>query len=225
MILVVGGTKGGSGKTLLATNLAVIRALSGQDVLLIDADDQASAMLFTRQRQQRMDGKPLYTAIQSFEADVIAQVRSLAPKYDDIIIDVGGRDTASQRAALTVAETLLMPFSPTSVDLWTDDNVIALLKEARPFNPDMRVYAFINKAFSSGSDNDDAATILQEHPDYWQYLDTPIGNRKAFSSAFGKGYSITEHAPKDAKATNEMMTLYLHIFDAEKTQKLRNISA
>jgi len=51
MILVVGGTKGGSGKTLLATNLAVIRALSGQDVLLIDADDQASAMLFTRQRQ------------------------------------------------------------------------------------------------------------------------------------------------------------------------------
>jgi cellulose biosynthesis protein BcsQ len=89
----------------------------------------------------------------------------------------------------------------------------------------MRVYAFINKAFSSGSDNDDAAAILQEHPDYWQYLDTPIGNRKAFSSAFGKGYSITEHAPKDAKATNEMMALYLHIFDAEKTQKLRNISA
>ena len=79
MILVVGGTKGGSGKTLLATNLAVIRALSGQDVLLIDADDQASAMLFTRQRQQRMYGKPLYTAIQSFEADVIAQVRNLAP--------------------------------------------------------------------------------------------------------------------------------------------------
>lgn len=77
MILVVGGTKGGSGKTLLATNLTVIRAQSGQDVLLIDADDQASATLFTRQREQRTEGKPLYTAMQSFEADVIAQVRSL----------------------------------------------------------------------------------------------------------------------------------------------------
>jgi chromosome partitioning protein len=140
MILVVGGTKGGSGKTLLATNLTVIRAQSGQDVLLIDADDQASATLFTRQREQRTEGKPLYTAMQSFEADVIAQVRSLASKYDDIIIDVGGRDTASQRAALAVAETLLMPFAPTSVDLWTDDKVITLLKDARPFNPDMRVY-------------------------------------------------------------------------------------
>src|SRR5688572_24026632 len=224
MILVIGGTKGGSGKTLLATHLAVLRAAKGRDVLLIDADEQGSAIDFTRQRQQRMKDGPGYTAIQTREADVAVQVRQMAPKYEDIIIDVGGRDTASQRAALTVAETLLMPFSPTSVDLWTDDNVIALLKEARPFNPDMRVYAFINKAFSSGSDNDDAAAILQEHPDYWQYLNTPIGNRKAFSSAFGKGYSITEHAPKDAKATNEMMTLYLHVFDAEKTQKLRNIS-
>ena len=225
MILAVGGTKGGSGKTLLATNLTVIRAQSGQDVLLIDADDQASATLFTRQREQRTDGKPLYTAIQSFEADVIAQVRSLAAKYDDIIIDVGGRDTASQRAALAVAETLLMPFAPTSVDLWTDDNVITLLKDARPFNPHMRVYAFINKAFFSGSDNADAAAILQEHPEYWQYLDMPIGHRKAFSSAFGKGNAITEHTPKDAKAIHEMMALYLHIFNAENTQQLRNIGA
>jgi cellulose biosynthesis protein BcsQ len=141
-------------------------------VLLIDADDQSGATLFTRQREQRTEGKPLYTAMQSFEADVIT-----------------------------------------------------LLKDAQPFNPDMRVYAFINKAFSSGSDNADAAAILQEHPEYWLYLDTTIGNRKAFSSAFGKGNAITEHTPKDAKAINEMMTLYLHIFDAGKTQQLRNLGA
>ena len=34
MIVVVGGIKGGSGKTTVATNLAIIRALSGKDVLL-----------------------------------------------------------------------------------------------------------------------------------------------------------------------------------------------
>ena len=70
MILMVGGTKGGSGKTLLATNLTVLRATAGHDVLLIDADDQGSAMDFTRQRQRRLDGKPGYTALQSWEADV-----------------------------------------------------------------------------------------------------------------------------------------------------------
>ena len=136
-------------------------------MLLIDADEQGSAMDFTRQRQQRMKDGPGYTAIQTREADVAVQVRQMAPKYGDIIIDVGGRDTASQRAALAVAETLLIPFSPTSVDLWTADTVVALLKDAQPFNPGIRAYAVLNKAFSRGSDNIEAAAILREYPEHW----------------------------------------------------------
>jgi chromosome partitioning protein len=213
MILVVGGTKGGSGKTLLATTLTVLRAASGQDVLLIDGDEQGSAMDFTRQR--RMAGEAGYTAIQTREADVAVQVRRMAPKYGDIVIDVGGRDTASQRAALAVADRLLIPFPPTSVDLWTTDSVVALLKEASAFNPGLCAYAIINKAFPRGSDNIDAAALLQEYADHWTYLDTPIGNRKAFSNAFGEGYAVTEYQPRDAKALAEIQTLCRHIFDTK----------
>jgi chromosome partitioning protein len=213
MILVVGGTKGGSGKTLLATNLTVLRAAVGADVLLIDADEQSSAMDFTRQRQRRIGGEPGYTAIQTREADVAVQVRRMAGKYADIFIDVGGRDTASQRAALAVADVLLIPFAPTSVDLWTVDTVIALLKEARAFNPDLRASAIVNKAFPRGSDNRDAADLLREYPEYWTYLDAPLGTRKAFSNAFGGGYAITEYQPKDAKAIAEMTALYRYVFD------------
>jgi chromosome partitioning protein len=213
MILVVGGTKGGSGKSLLATNFTVLRAAAGHDVLLIDADEQGSAMDFTRQRQRRMDGSPGYTAMQTRDVDVAVQVRQMAPKYADIIIDVGGRDTASQRAALAVADTLLVPFVPTSVDLWTAETVVALLKEARPFNPSLRVYAILNKVFSRGSDNTEAAAILREYPEDWTYLDAPIGQRKALSNAFGGGFAVMEYQPKDAKAIAEMKALYRHMFD------------
>ena len=211
MIAVIGGTKGGSGKTLLATNLTVMRTKQQRDVLLIDADEQASATLFTRQRKQTR-GEAGYTSIQSFEADVVEQVRNLKSKYDDIVIDVGGRDTASQRAALVIAEIFIMPFAPTSVDLWTDDTVIALLKEVRPFNPNLRAYAVINKAFPSGSDNIEAANMLREHLDYWNYLDTSIGNRKAFSTAFGKGLAVSEMIPRDRKALTEMRALFDRTF-------------
>jgi len=215
MILVIGGTKGGSGKTLLATSLTVLRAVTGRDVLLIDADEQGSAMDFTRQRQQRMEGEAGYTAIQTREVDVAVQVRRMAPKYGDMIIDVGGRDTASQRAALAVADRLLIPFPPTSVDLWTTDTVVTLLKEAGAFNPGLRAYAMINKAFPRGADNAAAAALLQEYADSWTYVDTPVGNRKAFSNAFGGGYAVTEYQPRDAKALAEIRALYQYIFDTK----------
>ena len=54
MIIVVGGIKGGSGKTTVATNLAVIRSAEGKDVLLIDSDDQETATDFTVLRNERL---------------------------------------------------------------------------------------------------------------------------------------------------------------------------
>ena len=41
MILLIGGEKGGTGKSTIATNLAVQLALDGKDVMLLDADPQA----------------------------------------------------------------------------------------------------------------------------------------------------------------------------------------
>jgi len=43
MILTVGNTKGGVGKTTLALNIAIARAIAGRDVWLIDGDRQGTA--------------------------------------------------------------------------------------------------------------------------------------------------------------------------------------
>lgn len=42
-IILIGGEKGGTGKTTLATNLATLQGLKGRKVVLIDTDIQASA--------------------------------------------------------------------------------------------------------------------------------------------------------------------------------------
>ena len=52
MIIVIGGIKGGSGKTTVATNLAVLRSSKSKDVLLIDADDQETSTDFTILRNE-----------------------------------------------------------------------------------------------------------------------------------------------------------------------------
>ena len=43
MIVLIGGEKGGTGKSTLATNLAVCLAHRGRDVLLLDCDPQRSS--------------------------------------------------------------------------------------------------------------------------------------------------------------------------------------
>lgn len=212
MIIVVGGIKGGSGKTTIATNLAVIRSAENRDVLLIDADDQETATDFTILRNERHEGSAGYTSIKLAGPAVRTQTLRLVEKYDDIIIDTGGRDTTSQRAALTFADLLLVPFVPRSFDLWTLEKVGGLVEEMQPANLKLKAHTFLNRADARGQDNDEAITYLRESPALG-FIDTPLGARKAFSNAAAQGLSVTELKPPDPKAVDEILILYKYIFD------------
>lgn len=212
MILVVGGIKGGSGKTTVATNLSVIRATENRDVLLIDADDQETASDFTALRTERTENSPGYTSIQLAGTAVRTQTLRLKDKYEDIIIDTGGRDTTSQRAALSVADILLVPFVPRSFDVWTLEKVGHLVNEMRPANPTLRAYTFLNRADPRGQDNDEAAQVLKE-TDALVFTGLSLGNRKAFSNAAAQGLAVTELRPGDMKANEEILMLYRYMFD------------
>lgn len=101
MIVTIGNTKGGVGKTTLAVNFAIGLAIRGQDVLLIDGDEQGTAIAFSETRTDKHPEASSYTAIRLLGPAIRTQVRlNLAKRYDQIIIDVGGRDSGSLRAAL-----------------------------------------------------------------------------------------------------------------------------
>jgi chromosome partitioning protein len=213
MILVCGGIKGGVGKTTLATSMVILRSASGKDVLLVDADDQATATDFTAVRNQSLadQGGAGYTSIQLHGAAVRSEVMKMASKYDDVIIDVGGRDTAGQRAALLVADVYVVPFLPGSFDIWTLDSVGALIEDAKAFNDKLKAVCLINRADSQGSDNKEAAEIAREIPNL-TYIDAPLGNRKAFRSAAAQGLAVTELKPPDSKAIAELTTVFKNLF-------------
>lgn len=210
MIYVVGGIKGGSGKTTVATNLAVALALEGRDVLLVDADDQETATDFSAWRNERTEGRTGYTSVQLTGQAAREELRRLASKFEDVVIDTGGRDTTSQRAALTVADLYLVPFNPRSFDVWTLEKVTRLIQEIQTVNPDLRSYAFLNRADPRGSDNDEAADALRD-TEVLQFLDAPLGNRKAYANAAAQGLGVLELHPEDRKASTEFRVLYQQI--------------
>lgn len=217
MIVAVANTKGGVGKTTLAVQLALARALAGRDVWLIDGDRQGTAMaaIAARSEAERQPGIACaqYADGPQIRPQIRAQVQQQLGKWDDIIIDVGGHDSTALRAALILADTLLVPFAPRSYDVWALDDMAELVDDARSVRDGLRAFAVMNQADPGplSTDNLDAIAAVAEVPQF-VYLPTPLRRRKAFSNAGGAGLSVTELSPRDPKAIAEINALVNRLF-------------
>jgi chromosome partitioning protein len=146
MILTVGNTKGGVGKTTLALNIAIARALSGREVWLIDGDRQATAQTAISIRFDAGHQPGIACANYADGVTLRAQVKQQGHKFQDIIIDAGGRDSTALRAALVLTDVLLVPFHPRSFEVWALDDIAALVDEARSVRDGLSAYAMLNCA-------------------------------------------------------------------------------
>ena len=208
-IVAFGNVKGGVGKTTLAVNFAIRQALLGKEVLLVDGDEQGTARAFTQLRAEKL-GAPGYTAVSLRGAEIRTQILQLRNKYENIIIDVGGRDTSSLRAALTVADTLVVPVLPASFDVWSLEPLQDLIIAATQINTDLSVLALLNAADAQGRDNEEAGAVIREHG--FNYFPRPVVRRKAYRNAAAAGLSILEMRPRDEKAIVEFSRFAEYLF-------------
>lgn len=214
MIISIANTKGGVGKTTLAVQIAINRALSGRDVWLIDGDRQGTAAAAIAARAEEGGRINIACAQYSEGPQLRAQVLQQINKWDDIIIDVGGRDSTALRASLILADVLLVPFAPRSYDVWALDDMAALVDEANSVRDGLKAYAVLNMADPGerSTDNSEAAVAVSDVPQF-SFLPSIIRRRKAFSNAGGAGLSVSEITPKDPKAISEIETLIEYIFN------------
>ncbi|MCG9027360.1 AAA family ATPase [Laribacter hongkongensis] len=214
MIVTVGNTKGGVGKTTLAVNIAIARALSGRDVWLIDADRQGTAQTAISIRADAGHAPGIACASYPDGSTLRAQVTQQQEKFQDIIIDAGGRDSTALRAALVLSDVIVVPFQPRSYDVWALNDIAALVDEARCVRDGLRAVVMLNCADpgEASTDNTEAVAAVADVPQF-EYLPTPIRRRKAFANAAGAGLSVLELKPYDKKAIAELNALVSALFD------------
>ena len=202
MIISTVNQKGGTGKSTIATNIAACFAEEKKEVLLIDADPQKTALDWKADRPDNM------FPIQTIGLPVKNLHREIEPfkkKYEIIIIDGGGRVTATARAAIMVSDFLIIPTLPSKPDILSTQDFFKQVIEEVSVLKDIQGAILINQ-LQSGT------VISRKSEEYLKNLHYPIFKTVlhqyvAYREAIAAGLSVIEYDNKN-KASQEFSIFF-----------------
>ena len=124
--------KGGSGKTTLAVNLAVLWSNSGYKVAIIDADAQKSLSYWHEARKKYYGNDEAGIDVYPYLAStIIEDVKSIKSKYNFIIIDSPPSINYDTLQVLKSSDRVIVPVQPSPIDLVATIPFLNLVKQER----------------------------------------------------------------------------------------------
>ena len=203
MIVALLNQKGGVGKTTLALHLAGEWALRGRRVTLVDADPQGSALDWSEQRA--CENIPRLFGVVGLARDTLhREAPELARTADHVVIDGPPRVAGLMRSALLAADLVLIPVQPSPLDGWASAEMLALLREARIYRPDIAARFVLNRCGARTLLARETAETLVDHDP--PALSSTIGQRIAFATAAQSGRLVCE-LDDDTPAAREIAAL------------------
>jgi len=212
MIVAIAGQGGAAASTVVAQNLALLRARAGRRVLLLDSDPQQPAAQWARQRYDS-GLKPNILAETIPGGHLGVRLEALQRRCHDIVIHTQGSDTPASRAALIAARTVVVPVTAGQVDLDSQYQLVARLNSARMFNPALRVLFVIMGGCADPSGAEMAAVRnFVAHVMSASLAGTVIHTRASAGVDCVDGLCACEAPERDARAVAEMKGLYREVF-------------
>ena len=189
--------KGGAGKTTLAIHLAAAAQDAGTIALIVDTDPQATASQWAAWRQDKppevIDSPPPRLAVK------IRQAREQGAQW--IVIDTPPHADSAARAAVEVADLVLIPCRPSAFDLSAIETTAKLVQL-------LRKPAYV--VFVAGPPN--ASRVYQEAGELVESYGTrpcplQIPDRAAYRHASAEGRTVMELEPA-GKAAEDIRQIY-----------------
>ena len=177
---------------------------------------QGSAGYWTTSRAEN-GIKPRVACIQKFGKGLQGELQDLAGRYQDIIIDAGGRDSVELRSAMVVAHKAYVPIQASQFDIWTLAQMNDLIVTAQGFNPNLCAWVVINRGSTNPfvTETAEAVEILGDFK-HLGLATSVVRDRIAYRKAVRDGLSVVEMKPSDAKASREMTEFYIEVFNDDK---------
>ncbi len=193
--------KGGSGKSTIASSLAIAAHQAGERVFIIDMDPQASLLRWYKTRRNKKDiaveavtpGK-LPSAVKALEKSGVTLV----------IIDTPGTESPATTAAMKVSDLCIIPSRPNVFDLWASENTRKTIRSLR------KEYAFLLNQCPPAQQSARVEQGSQALQAMGALLTPLISARVDHQEASRQGLGVTEAAPH-GEAAGEMTALWRSI--------------
>ena len=131
-IITFANQKGGSGKTTLSVNLAVLWSNSQYRVAVFDADSQSSLIYWLEARKKYYGEDNIGIDVYPYESSTINEnVKNIRRKYDFIIIDSPPSITFDTIQILQSIDCVYVPILPSPIDLMATLPFLNLVKQQR----------------------------------------------------------------------------------------------
>jgi len=197
--------KGGSGKTTLSANLAVLWSNSGYKVAVIDADAQNSLTYWLEARKKYYGEDDIGITSYNFDVrNLKEEIKQIKSKYNFIIIDSPPSITFETIQIIKASDRVFVPVQPSPLDVMATVPFINLVKQEKK-NP----IIFLNRVMPRARLTD--AMILRLRYAGAKIARSRISSKVLFAETFSVGrgvidISVTSDAAKEIiNAGNEII--------------------
>lgn len=179
-IITLASLKGGVGKTTLTMHLAAAIAKETEQVIVLDADEEISALRWMQHAQAQGLRLPFEVAMADRNT-LMRQARDLAKLGHTVVIDTPPNNREILKSAATVADVVLVPVLPTGLDVDRLATTLELLSDLEAALSSLNYAIVLNrfdgrKTFARNSDE-----ALNDLP----RLETVIRSLAAYEKVFG----------------------------------------
>ena len=131
-VIAFSNQKGGSGKSTLSANLAVLWSNSGYKVAVIDADPQNSLTYWLSERKKYYGDDDIGIDFYNFDIRILSdEIKKIKRKYNFIIIDSPPSITFETIQIIKASNGVFVPVQPSPLDLMATLPFLQIAREER----------------------------------------------------------------------------------------------